>query len=166
MNDVDEDGGVSGITFFNRRLEKARASYDMNHRWVTTITWELPVGKGKKYMNVTGWRNAVFGGWELMGSQHFQSGPPMTVTFAGSPNRYLPGASRPIQIKPNDEVKLAHVDVGGESIPIFGAEPVHQRRWIHLSGGLHCRNARPKHAAGARLGLDAGLAGQRVSDRG
>ena len=39
MNDVDEDGGaISAITFFNRSWEKARASYDVNHRFVTTIT--------------------------------------------------------------------------------------------------------------------------------
>lgn len=132
MNDVDEDGGAGGITWYNRQLEKARASYDVNHRWVTTVTWELPVGKGKKYMNVTGWRNAVLGGWELMGSQHFQSGPPFTVSFAGSPNRYLPGASRPIQIKPNDEVKLAHVDVGANRFPISA-----QQRYVKTDGFIY-----------------------------
>jgi len=133
MNDVDDDDTtISAITFYNRRLEKARASYDINHRWVTTITWEMPFGKGKKYMNVTGWRNALFGGWELMGSQHFQSGPPFTVTFAGSPFRYLPGASRPTQIKPNDEVKLAHVDLGGNRFPISA-----QNRYIKTDGFIY-----------------------------
>ncbi len=132
MNDVDEDGGAAGITWFNRSWEKGRASYDVNHRFVTTITYELPVGKGKRFMNLGGWRNAVLGGWEIMGSQHFQSGPPMTVTFAGSPNRYLPGASRPIQIKPNDEVKLAHVDVGANRFP-FSA----QNRYIKGDGFIY-----------------------------
>ncbi len=132
MNDVDEDGGASGITFFNRRLEKARAIYDVNHRFVTTITYELPVGKGKRFMNIGGWRNAALGGWEIMGSQHFQSGPPMTVTFAGSPNRYLPGASRPIQVKPNDQVKLAHVDFGGNRFPISA-----QNRYIKGDGFIY-----------------------------
>ena len=28
LNDVDDDGGASGITWYNRRLEKGRASYD------------------------------------------------------------------------------------------------------------------------------------------
>ena len=32
-------------------LEKGRASYDISHRWVSTITYELPIGKGKKYMS-------------------------------------------------------------------------------------------------------------------
>jgi len=133
MNDVDEDDtNISAVTFYNRRLEKARAAYDVNHRWVTTVTWELPVGRGRKYMNVTGWRNALLGGWELMGSQHFQTGPPFTVTFAGSPNRYLPGASRPIQIKPNDEVKLAHVDIGPNRFPISA-----QNRYLKTDGFIY-----------------------------
>ncbi|MCI0622639.1 MAG: hypothetical protein L0387_13425 [Acidobacteria bacterium] len=132
MNDVDEDGGAGGITWYNRQLEKARAGYDVNHRWVTTATWELPVGKGKKYMNVTGWRNAALGGWELMGSQHFQSGPPFTVNFAGSPNRYLPRALRPIQIKPNNEVKLKHVDVGANRFPLSA-----QQRYVKTDGFIY-----------------------------
>ena len=48
LNDVDDDGGAGGITWYNRSLEKGRASYDISHRWVSTITYELPVGRGKK----------------------------------------------------------------------------------------------------------------------
>ena len=65
----------SGITWYNRRLEKGRAGYDINHRWVTTMTYELPVGKGKQFMNIGRMEKCVFGGWELVGSQHFQIGP-------------------------------------------------------------------------------------------
>jgi hypothetical protein len=129
INDVDEDGTASGITFYNRRLEKGRAGYDVNHRWVSTMTYELPVGKGRKFMNQGGWRNAVLGGWELVASQHFQTGPPFTVTFAGSPNRYLPGASRPTQIKSNEEVKLQHVDIGPNRFPISA-----QNRYLMIDG--------------------------------
>ncbi|MEZ5354740.1 MAG: carboxypeptidase regulatory-like domain-containing protein [Bryobacteraceae bacterium] len=138
MNDVDEDGGASGITFYNRRLEKARASFDVNHRWVTTVTYELPVGKGRRFLNTGGWKNGLLGGWELVGSQHFQSGPPFTVGFAGSPNRYLPGAARPIQTKANDEVKLKHVDIGPNRFP-FSA----QNRYVKLDGFLYPDSFQP-----------------------
>jgi len=129
MNDVDEDGGAGGITFYNRSLEKGRAGYDVNHRFVTTVTWELPVGKGKRYLNAGGWRNLVLGGWELVASQHFQTGPPFTVGFAGSPNRYLPGALRAIQVKANNEVKLKHVDIGTNRFP-----PAAQNRYLKVDG--------------------------------
>jgi hypothetical protein len=53
--------------------------------------------------------------------QTFQTGPPFTVSFAGSPNVYLPGAARPIQVLPNDEAKLKHVDIGPHRFP-FAAQ--------------------------------------------
>ena len=129
INDVDDDGGAGGITWYNRRLEKGRASYDVQHRWVSTITYELPVGKGKKYMSSGRVKNAVFGGWELMFGQTFQTGPPFTVGFGGSPNLYLPGSNRATQIAPNDQVKLAHVDIGPNRFP-FSA----QKRYLDING--------------------------------
>ena len=124
LNDVDEDGGAGGVTFYNRRLEKGRAAYDVRNRWVSTFTYELPFGKGKKYMNGGGFKNAVLGGWEFVWIQTFQTGTPFTVGFAGTPNVYLPmntaqGATpqRPNQILPNDKAKLAHVNIGPHRFP-------------------------------------------------
>jgi hypothetical protein len=129
INDVNDDGAASGITWYNRRLEKGRASYDIQHRWVSTITYELPFGRGKRYLRNGRIKNAVIGGWELMFGQTFQTGPPFSVGFAGTPNLYLPGANRAIQIAPNDEVKLAHVDIGPNRFP-FAA----QRRYLDING--------------------------------
>src|SRR5690606_22058388 len=95
LNDADSDGETSGVTFYNRRLEKGRANYDIRHRFVSVLTYELPFGKGKRWGNRGGWSNWVFGNWETAWTQTFQSGPPVTVTYAGSPNRYLPGVARP-----------------------------------------------------------------------
>jgi hypothetical protein len=129
INEVDEDGGASGITWYNRRLEKGRAGYDIHHRWVSTMTYELPFGKGKRYLNSGRVANAVLGGWELMFGQTFQTGPPFTVGFAGTPNLYLPGSNRAVQIAPNDQVKLANVDIGPHRFP-FAA----QRRYLDING--------------------------------
>ena len=84
-----------GITFYNLALEKARANYDIRHRFVSVLTYELPFGKGRKFMNRGGVVNHMLGGWDLAYTQTFQSGPPITVSYAGSPNRYLPGNARP-----------------------------------------------------------------------
>ena len=81
----------SGVTYYNRRLEKARAGYDVAHRSVTYATYELPIGKGRKWMNGGGFKDYLLGGWNLSWIQTFQSGTPVTFTIAGSPNRYLPG---------------------------------------------------------------------------
>ena len=92
LNDADDDGTASGITWYNRRLEKARASYDIQHRFVSIFTWDLPFGKGRRWMSGGGWKDWILGGWDGAWTQTYQSGPPVTVTFAGSPNNYLPGA--------------------------------------------------------------------------
>ncbi|MCC6863025.1 MAG: TonB-dependent receptor [Bryobacterales bacterium] len=110
---ADNDGGASGITFFNRALEKGRAGFDLTHRWVTYLTYELPVGKGRKWMSKGGAMDYLLGGWNVSWVQTFQSGPPVTFTMAGSPNRYLPTvSSRPIQLVPNDEVIVKDWQIG------------------------------------------------------
>jgi hypothetical protein len=98
LNNGDNDGDVGGITYYNRALEKARANYDIRHRFVSVATYELPFGQGRRFMNRGGVLNAMLGGWDFAYTQTFQSGPPLTVSFAGSPFNYLPGASRPNQV--------------------------------------------------------------------
>jgi hypothetical protein len=121
INDVDEDGGAGGVTYYNRRLEKARAAYDVRHRWVSTFTYELPVGKGKKFLNNGRIANAVLGGWEFVWIQTFQTGTPFSVGFAGTSNVYLPMANRANQVLPNDQAKLRHVNIGSNRFP-FAAQ--------------------------------------------
>ena len=130
LNNADDDGNASGITYFNRSLEKGRANYDVHHRWVTSMTYELPFGKGRRYMNGGGLKNTLLGVWEVVWIQTFQSGPPFTVGFAGSPSVYLPGVgNRPNQILPDDQVKLEHVDIGPNRFP-FAA----QTRYLNING--------------------------------
>ena len=135
INNADDDGaanvGANGtIGYFDRNLEKARANYDVHHRVVGTITYELPFGKGRRWMNGNRVANAIFGGWEVVWIQTFQTGPPFTVNFAGSPFNYLPGlGNRPIQLAANDQVKLAHVDIGPNRFP-FSA----QKRYLDING--------------------------------
>ncbi len=112
LNDGDDDGGRTGITFYNRNLEKGRASYDIRHRFVSVMTYELPVGKGRKFMNGGGLKNYFFGNWDLAWTQTFQSGPPMMITAAGSPNRYLPGMVRPNAVQPAEQMVVDDYSVG------------------------------------------------------
>ena len=95
LSECDAEGTCTGLTYYNRSLEKARTAYDTTHRFVSIVTYQLPFGKGRHWMNQGGVLNPVLGGWELTDIQTLQSGPPFTVTFAGSPYQYLPGASRP-----------------------------------------------------------------------
>ena len=88
--DNDNDGsGVAPIQ--NRGLEKARAGYDRSHRFIAYSTYELPFGKGKKFMSGGGWKDIVLGGYEIAWIQTIESGNPYTFDFAGSSSNYYPG---------------------------------------------------------------------------
>ena len=87
--DGDQDGtGVAPIQ--NRAWEKGRAGFDRNHRYIAAVTYELPVGQGRKWMNTGGWKDYVLGGYELAWLQTAESGNPLTFGFDGSPNQYFP----------------------------------------------------------------------------
>jgi hypothetical protein len=112
IDDVDNDAVASGVSYYNRRLEKGRAGFDVAHRSVTYATYELPIGRGRRWMNRSGWLDYVLGGWNLSWIQTFQSGIPATFTVAGSPYRYLPGVVRPNQVLPNDQLIVKNWEIG------------------------------------------------------
>jgi len=120
INSCDNDQLCTGLTVYNRALEKARAGYDVTNRSVTYVTYELPFGKGRTYMNSGGVKDYVFGGWNITWAQTFQSGLPVNFTMAGSPFNYLPGnnsangasALRPNQIVANDQVTVDNWTMG------------------------------------------------------
>jgi hypothetical protein len=125
LNDTDGDGGVGGITFYNRALEKGRAGYDLTHRWVTVTNWDLPFGKGQKFMNTGGWKNAIFGGWRWAFVNTWQSGRPFTLSASGSPYRYLAGAQRPnIIVDSFDAAVVDDWDIGPDRFPTSAQNPM------------------------------------------
>jgi hypothetical protein len=92
INSSDTDnsgGGVAPIQ--NRNLEKARAGFDRNHRYIGTINWELPFGKGKRFANSSKVANWLLGGLEISWIQTMESGNPINFTFGNSPFNYWPG---------------------------------------------------------------------------
>ena len=95
INDCDTDYGVcTGVApVENRNLNKARASYDRTHVFVTSATYELPVGKGRHFLN-SGHKylDLLVGGYDLAWIQSFESGNPFGFTFANSPYNYFTGA--------------------------------------------------------------------------
>ncbi len=109
IDEASDDGGAGGITFYNRRLEKGRSNYDVTHRWVTYGLWELPFGKGRKWMSNPNWFvNGALGGWELNVIQTLENGIPMSFGFTGAPGVFLPGGQRANMApgKTYDDIKI------------------------------------------------------------
>ena len=65
---------------FNLRAEKGNANYDVRHRFVSSYNYELPAGRGKRFLN-TGPASQILGGWSLNGILSVQAGRPFTPTL-------------------------------------------------------------------------------------
>lgn len=66
----------------NRRLNYAISDFDRTHVIVGRWSYELPVGKGRRWLR-EGALAKAFGGWEVAGFMTIQTGRPMTV-YGGS----------------------------------------------------------------------------------
>ncbi|MGH9673994.1 MAG: carboxypeptidase regulatory-like domain-containing protein [Bryobacteraceae bacterium] len=110
IDEDSDDAAASGVTFYNRRLEKARSDYDVSDRWVTYTTYELPFGQGRRFLPGSNrFVNGVFGNWRVGVIQTLEAGAPYGFTHTGSSNVFLPGALRP-DLKPGvtyGDIKLS-----------------------------------------------------------
>ena len=143
--DNDNDGsGVAPIQ--NRGLEKARAGYDRNHRFVAYATYQLPVGRGKKFLNHGGIVNAIAGGWEIAWIQTLESGNPYNFSFAGSPYNYFPGfagAQRPDVVK-TPSLLPNWGDMGGDRFNQANRNPIIDiNNFAYPGSALGCPNTIP-----------------------
>jgi len=72
----------------NPGLEYARTDYDRTHSVNINALYELPFGKGKRFLNSGGLMNAVFGGFQLTSIINISSGVPLSIKdTAGTLNR-------------------------------------------------------------------------------
>ena len=88
--------GIQDYYFLNH--EYSTLATDVHHRVVGTATYDLPLGRGKRFAgNIPGWANQVIGGWELTALVDVYSGFPLsmgvsgTTAFAGTRPVYIGG---------------------------------------------------------------------------
>lgn len=91
LDNCDTDYGIcTGVApTVNRNLNKGRAGYDQTHRFVTSVIYELPFGRGRKYLNRGGVLNYILGGYEIAWIETVASGNPFTVFYSNSPYNYI-----------------------------------------------------------------------------
>ena len=77
----------------NRRIEKSIGAYDQTHVVKLNTVYELPFGKGKRWLT-HGFANQVLGGWRLSAIQVYASGYPIGVTV-NAPIAIFNGTNRP-----------------------------------------------------------------------
>ena len=68
------------ITISNWRLERSRSDFDRTHVLNVTSVWEVPIGRGKRFLNSShGVMNQLLGGWSINGIFTAMSGEPFSV---------------------------------------------------------------------------------------
>ena len=79
-----EAGGSNLGNSFNRRARYGDVYATRRHRSVSTLVYELPVGKGRKFLPTANrFADAVLGGWALSSIVTLQTGPYLTPIFTG-----------------------------------------------------------------------------------
>lgn len=64
---------------YRRDLERGVSNYDQTRRFVTSVLYELPFGRGQKFLNQGGVVNAVLGGWQANTILTLADGLPYTI---------------------------------------------------------------------------------------
>lgn len=126
-NDNDDNApSVNALSYFD--LNRTLRSFDRTHTLQLTGTWELPMGKGKRWVHTGGAGSAILGGWRINSLAYFMSGTPFSVS-ASSTSLNMPGNSqRADQIKSNVQI-LGGVGSGASYFDPLAFAPVTQARF-------------------------------------
>ena len=72
---------------YNPKYNRGLEANDLPHRIVISHLYDLPFGKGKRWVN-SGFASAILGGWQWNGITIFQSGRPILITAPDDTNLY------------------------------------------------------------------------------
>ena len=80
--------------------ERGLSAFDARNRWVNSFIYDLPFGKGRRWMNGSSLAASALGGWQVTGIVALQSGTPFTINRVGyqSYTTLITGTDRPDQI--------------------------------------------------------------------
>ena len=81
--DTDSAGsyGSPNLNPANFQLDKGLSDFDIRNRWVTSVVYELPFGRGKRMLgNINRAADLIVGGWQLNTVVSWQSGVHRSVT--------------------------------------------------------------------------------------
>jgi hypothetical protein len=98
-----QTGDDGGLTFYiNQRRDYARNDFDRTHTFVQSIVYELPFGKGKRFVS-SGVASAVVGGWRLSSFLTLMTGLPLYFNAPGNSllapgNTQTPDLVSPVKI--------------------------------------------------------------------
>ena len=79
-----ETGGGRNSNSLARRADRGNIVFTRRHRWISNVLYELPFGKGRRFMdNTNSVAQAIAGGWRVSSIFLLQTGPYLTPTMSG-----------------------------------------------------------------------------------
>jgi len=105
VDNTDSSPSVKALAYFNRN--RVPRGYDRTHNLQLSNIWELPFGKGRRWLNGGGALSQIAGGWQINNIVSFYTGTPFTVSASGT-SLALPGSSQVA-----DQVKRSVQITGG-----------------------------------------------------
>ena len=76
-----EEIGMNHQNSYDLEASWALASYDLNHRFVLSYLYEIPIGRNRRFFaNAPAAVNALIGGWQFNGITTLQAGTPLSIT--------------------------------------------------------------------------------------
>jgi len=70
---------------YNLRREHSLSQFHNGHRFVSSLLYELPFGKGKRFLSSGGAANLILGGWQVGSIITLSDGTPINVGQIGDP---------------------------------------------------------------------------------
>jgi hypothetical protein len=102
IDDVDASARANGAPIqnvYDMRGERGIGGYDVPHRFVSNFLYELPFGRGGRFLTETPVLKELIGGWQVSGIIEAQTGLPMQITQANNSGGFT-NVQRPNQVAP------------------------------------------------------------------
>ncbi|MFN2513765.1 MAG: TonB-dependent receptor, partial [Pyrinomonadaceae bacterium] len=117
-------GGLSTTTsrapvdIRNYNLERGRSDFDRTHAFTTSGLWELPLGRGRRFLNSGGALNQLFGGWAISGIYTYMTGEPFSISSGQRTNNNA-HTSRALIIDPTVRAQLQELPNQNFAGPVY-----------------------------------------------
>ncbi|HEY7096956.1 MAG TPA: TonB-dependent receptor [Terriglobales bacterium] len=97
-----EAGEGRSLDRFNRGRDWGEVGGTRRHRWITTLLYELPIGRGRRFLgDANGLVDGLLGGWRVSTIALLQTGPYLTAWLPGDSSGTGSQASRTAGQRPD-----------------------------------------------------------------
>jgi hypothetical protein len=144
---------------YDRRHERSLSTNHVPHRAVISPILELPLGRGKRWLNTRGPLDWVFGGWQVSGILTLQAGSPFGVSVVNGPRDLLGDAADGTNLRADiaGDINLPSGQQGTPAIGQRGIQWFNQDAFASPAPFTHGNSARTIMLAPGFVNLDSAL---------